>query len=104
MKGIWNFALSPAYTKSQCVSMVVPPPMAAPCTAATTGLSKSTNAFISRAFSGPWRILQKILDIVPRAEGIAGAMPEHDVCAFVFGRFIEDVRESLVHARSHCVL
>jgi hypothetical protein len=23
--GIWNFALSPAYTKSQCVSMVVPP-------------------------------------------------------------------------------
>ena len=49
MKGIWNFALSPAYTKSQCVSMVVPPPMAAPCTAATSGLSKSSSAFISRA-------------------------------------------------------
>src|ERR1700722_3733211 len=29
--------------------MVVPPPIAAPCTAATSGLSKSTNAFISRA-------------------------------------------------------
>src|SRR6202522_1492826 len=49
MKGMRNFALSPAYTKSQCVSMVVPPPMAAPWTAATIGLSKSTNAFINRA-------------------------------------------------------
>src|SRR5258708_21393711 len=29
--------------------MVVPPPMAAPCTAATSGLSKSTSAFSSRA-------------------------------------------------------
>src|SRR6266849_1538727 len=48
-KGIWNFALSPAYTKSQCVSMVVPPPTAAPCTAAISGLSKSVRAFISRA-------------------------------------------------------
>src|SRR6202035_3543275 len=27
----------------------VPPPMAAPCTAATTGLSKSINAVVSRA-------------------------------------------------------
>src|ERR1700686_2489317 len=32
--------------KSQCVSMVVPPPMAAPWTATTTGLSKLTNAFM----------------------------------------------------------
>ena len=51
--GIWNLALSPAYTKSQCVSMVVPPPMAAPCTAATSGLSKSTRAFISRSCGDP---------------------------------------------------
>src|SRR5882724_864986 len=36
--------------KSQCVSMVVPPPMAAPWTAATNGLSKSINAFMRR----PW--------------------------------------------------
>src|SRR5229473_176442 len=35
--------------KSQCVSMVVPPPMAAPWTAATNGLSKSTNTFMRPA-------------------------------------------------------
>src|SRR6476620_827986 len=35
--------------KSQCVSMVVPPPIAAPRTAATNGLSKSTNAFMRPA-------------------------------------------------------
>src|ERR1700722_8845532 len=34
--------------KSQCVSMVVPPPMAAPWTAATSGLSKLISASISR--------------------------------------------------------
>src|SRR5579859_4984757 len=49
MKGIRNLALSPAYTKSQCVSMVVPPPMAAPCTATTIGLSKLINADINVA-------------------------------------------------------
>src|SRR5258705_11217123 len=32
--------------KSQCVSMVVPPPIAAPWTATTNGLSKLTNAFM----------------------------------------------------------
>src|SRR5215470_10501388 len=34
--------------KSQCVSIVVPPPMAAPCTAATIGFSNLTNASIRR--------------------------------------------------------
>src|SRR5260370_37444743 len=38
--------------KSQCVSIVVPPPMAAPWTATTTGLSKLTNAFMRRACGG----------------------------------------------------
>src|SRR6516164_2802948 len=32
--------------KSQCVSIVVPPPIAAPCTAATIGFSNLTNASI----------------------------------------------------------
>src|SRR6266849_5116315 len=48
--------------KSQCVSMVVPPPMAAPWTAATTGLSKLTNAFMSAACGdspGPGGFLRK---------------------------------------------
>src|SRR5450631_482166 len=35
--------------KSQCVSMVVPPPIAAPWTATTIGLSKLTSAAISSA-------------------------------------------------------
>src|SRR6266849_5315656 len=35
--------------KSQCVSMVVPPPIAAPWTATTNGLSKLTNAFMRPA-------------------------------------------------------
>src|ERR1700730_7446689 len=35
--------------KSQCVSMVVPPPIAAPWTAATSGLSMLTSVSISRA-------------------------------------------------------
>ena len=56
-----------------------------------------------RRFSRPWRILQKILDIVARAEGISCAMPEHDTCAFVLGRVIEDIRERHVHARGHRV-
>src|SRR5882757_5247870 len=48
--------------KSQCVSMVVPPPMAAPWTAATNGLLKLNSAFISRAcgdFPGPGGFFKK---------------------------------------------
>src|SRR5712671_5553187 len=48
--------------KSQCVSMVVPPPMAAPWTAATNGLSKLTNAFMRPACGdspGPGGFLRK---------------------------------------------
>src|ERR1700752_3382484 len=48
--------------KSQCVSMVVPPPIAAPWTAATIGLSKLTNAFIRPACGdspGPGGFLRK---------------------------------------------
>src|ERR1041384_48057 len=57
-KGNWNFALSPAKTKSQCVSRVVPPPTAAPFTTAITGLSRLSSAFprvacgLSPAFGG----------------------------------------------------
>src|SRR5882757_4542425 len=35
--------------ESQCVSIVVPPPIVAPWTAATNGLSKLTNAFMRPA-------------------------------------------------------
>src|SRR5712671_3133028 len=48
--------------KSQCVSMVVPPPIAAPWTAATSGLSKLTNAFMRPACGdspGPGGFLRK---------------------------------------------
>src|SRR6266446_866164 len=48
--------------KSQCVSMVVPPPMAAPWTAATNGLSRLTNAFMRPACGdspGPGGFLRK---------------------------------------------
>src|SRR6201998_4036426 len=48
--------------KSQCSSMVVPPPIAAPWTAATSGLPKLTNASISRACGdspGPGGFLRK---------------------------------------------
>ena len=38
--GMENAALSPAYTKSQCSSIVVPIPTAGPHTLATTGLAK----------------------------------------------------------------
>src|SRR5271156_6952921 len=106
MKGMRNFALSPAYTKSQCVSMVVPPPMAAPWTAATIGFSKSTNAFINRACGespAPGGLFRKILDIVASAERVSGAVPERDKCALVPGRFDEDICKSHVHARGHRV-
>ena len=39
-----NFALSAAYTRSQCISMVVPMPIAAPATAAITGLVEPDSA------------------------------------------------------------
>src|SRR5216684_597258 len=48
--------------KSQCVSMVVPPPIAAPWTATTNGLSKLMNAFIRPACGdspGPGGFLRK---------------------------------------------
>src|SRR5216684_373758 len=48
--------------KSQCVSMVVPPPIAAPWTAATNGLSKLTNTFMRPACGdspGPGGFLRK---------------------------------------------
>src|SRR5713226_5944774 len=82
--------------KSQCVSMVVPPPIAAPWTATTTGLSKLTNAF-----AWAWRILEKILDIVARAERISRAVPKDDLHVLVIRRLVEDTCESYVHGRRH---
>ena len=99
-------ALSPAYTKSQCVSMVVPPPMAAPCTAATSGLSKSTSAFIQpglRRFTRPRRVLEKVLDIVAGAERIAGAVPEHDTYRSSVAASLR-ISARPIHARRHRVL
>ena len=56
-----------------------------------------------RRVSCPWRILQEIVDVVARTERIACAMPEHDTCALVLGRVIEDIRECRIHARGHRV-
>jgi hypothetical protein len=69
-------------------------------------LSKSSSAAISRACAESWprRILQKIIYVIARTKGISCAMPEHDACALVLGRFIEDIREERVHAQRHRVL
>src|SRR3984957_18874062 len=48
-----KFGVSAAYTKSKCSSMVVPPPTAAPCTAATSGLLKLISASAKRACGLP---------------------------------------------------
>src|ERR1700738_632876 len=92
--------------KSQCVSMVVPPPIAAPWTAATNGLSKLTNAFLRPACGdspGPGGFLRKILDIVARAERIPRAVPEDDTRILVIRRLVEDACESHVHGWRHRV-
>ena len=53
--GAVNFAVSAAYTRSQCSNIVTPMPTAAPFTAATMGFSKSTMPFKNRntALSSP---------------------------------------------------
>jgi hypothetical protein len=51
----------------------------------------------------PWRIPQKILYVIARTKRISWAMPEHDACALVLGRSIEDIREKRVHAQRHRV-
>src|SRR6202049_2856661 len=48
-------------------------------------------------FSRPWRILEKILDIVARAERISRAMPEDDTRVLVIRRLVEDACERQVH-------
>ena len=48
-------------------------------------------------FSRPWRILEKILDIVARAERISRSMPEDDTRVLVIRRLAEDACESHVH-------
>src|SRR6266700_2753101 len=48
-------------------------------------------------FAWPWRILEKILDIVARAERISRAMPEDDTRVRVIRRLAEDACESPVH-------
>jgi hypothetical protein len=54
--GIWNFALSPAYTKSQCVSMVVPPQWrrpARPLSAACRNRHSSARTAFIKPEAGP---------------------------------------------------
>jgi hypothetical protein len=86
--------------KSQCISTVVPAPIAAPWTAATNGLSKLNNAFLRPARGdspGPSRILEIIPDIVARAERISRAVPKDDLHVLVMRYLVEDTCESYVH-------
>src|SRR6267142_4996627 len=48
-------------------------------------------------FAWPWRILEKILDIVASAERISSAVPEDDTRVLVIRRLVEDACESQVH-------
>ena len=48
-------------------------------------------------FAWPWRILEKILDIIAGAERISRAMPKHDMRVLVMRRLVEDARQSHVH-------
>jgi hypothetical protein len=48
-------------------------------------------------FAWPWRILEKILDIVARTERIPRAMPKDDTRVLVIRRLVEDACESQVH-------
>src|SRR5712672_982832 len=50
-----------------------------------------------RRFSRPWRILQKILDVIAGTEGISRAMPEDDTRVLVIRGLAEDACESHVH-------
>src|SRR5713226_529236 len=52
-------------------------------------------------FAWPWRILEKILDIVARAERISRAVPKDDLHDLVIRRLAEDTCESYVHGRRH---
>jgi hypothetical protein len=47
-----------------------------------------------RRFSRPWRILEKILNIVARAERISSAVPKDDLYVLVIRRLVEDTCES----------
>ncbi len=48
-------------------------------------------------FAWPWRIFEKILDIIARAERIPRAVPEDDPRGLVIRRLVKDARESRVH-------
>src|SRR6266851_3473507 len=48
-------------------------------------------------FAWPWRILEKILDIVARTERISRAMPEDDTRVLVIRRLVEDACERQIH-------
>src|SRR5712671_1290540 len=48
-------------------------------------------------FARPWRIFQKILDIVTGAERISRAMPEDGTRVLVSRRLVEDARKRQVH-------
>src|SRR5258706_7905325 len=56
-----------------------------------------------RRLAWSWRVLEKILDIVARAEGISRAMPQHHAYCVVPGRFVEKIREGRVHGDRHRV-
>jgi hypothetical protein len=54
-------------------------------------------------FTGPRRVLEKILYVVAGAKRIARAMPEHDANLIVFGSVIEQIGQYYVHGGRHCV-
>src|SRR5271156_2700163 len=80
INGVDKTVTEPATTWSQCSSMVVPTPTAAPLTAATSGFCRRASAggkSVGRRMEPASRGLEKIGDVVTRTESPRGTC-DHD--------------------------
>jgi hypothetical protein len=100
MKGIWNFVLTPALNE-----VAVRQHSGAATDRGAVDRRDQWLVEVDQCIheAGPWRlawprrILEKILDIVARAERIYRAVPKDDLHVLVMRYLVEDTCESYVH-------
>jgi len=100
-----EFRALAAYTKSQCVNIVVHSDRC-PLNRAMIGLSKSINALIKRACGLSPSLegfFKKSSTSLPAQNESSRAVPEHDANLIILRSGIENVRQRDVHRRRHRV-
>ena len=87
--------------------MVVPPPIATPCTAVDQWLGESDQRIYQaslRTIARSRRILREVLKIIPGGERVTGAVQQHDIYVVVLVCFVKQISQTGIHRHRHRIL